>query len=329
VADQTDYFVSPPSNLDSLVQTSLRIMLPIIKSELSLINSVLELRDFTSLPRTIASCARFAFRAGRTLRQLLRVGSDAYLQQQFNILPLLSDICGFRTALSRYERRLNSLVANQGKTRIRHWSIPVLEAPQSETSTQTYTGAAGYPFSWSCSYPVFIKSVADRYVYTEPSLFHAQIQYNYNYTGYQLEHARVLALLDAFGVNLNPAIIWNAIPWSFVVDWLIGVGRWLNDRALHNMEPVINIHQYLWSHKRSRVVVVQRVLSRPLWYATSHQEYASDLGVPLPVFNETSYRRQVGMPSASSLLASGLSSKEFSLGAALVLSRGRHHRRRR
>jgi hypothetical protein len=34
--------------------------------------------------------------------------------------------------------------------------------------------------------------------------------------------------LDLFGANLNPAIVWNAIPFSFVVDWFLKVGDYFD-----------------------------------------------------------------------------------------------------
>jgi len=46
------------------------------------------------------------------------------------------------------------------------------------------------------------------------------------------------------------------------------------------------------------------------------------------VCDETSYRRDIRMPSASSFTTSGLSLDEFSLGAALVFARRRAKVRR-
>lgn len=139
----------------------------------------------------------------------------------------------------------------------------------------------------------------------------------------------MLAYLDAFGVNLNPAIIWNAIPWSFVVDWLLGVSRWLDNNKIAFMEPQINIHRYLWSISRRRTILVQR-RTACLPKAGATNKVLSDV-VPLPKVTETAYRRDISLPSASSIISSGLSLGEFSLAAALVVSRRsrRSHRLRK
>jgi hypothetical protein len=39
---------------------------------------------------------------------------------------------------------------------------------------------------------------------------------------------RLKQFVDLFGV-LDPAAVWDVIPWSFVVDWFLPVGRWLHD----------------------------------------------------------------------------------------------------
>jgi hypothetical protein len=154
--------------------------------------------------------------------------------------------------------------------------------------------------------------------------FHAELQYNYYYYRYQVEHAQILALMDHLGLNLNPAIIWNAIPWSFVIDWLVGVSQWLSTQRLGNMDPKINIMQYLWSVTYQRDIYVTSKITSPLYYVGTGIPDASTESITHPVVSETAYRRVSGLPTVSLLTTSGLSPTEFSLGAALVVSRRRH-----
>jgi len=322
-------FVPPPADLEALKQRSLNVMLPVIKAELSLLNSIIELKDFKSLPKTLLGISSFARKflltGKQTLREALRTGSDGYLQLKFNILPLLSDISGLRTAMLRNEKRINALVTRSGRSQSMHFCFNWAEYPDTSEVSGSST-IPTTPFDTNCQnsfqYKCFQTASFGRYVTYAPSSFHAQIEYNYNYTQYQLVHARALALLDAFGVNFNPVIIWNAIPWSFVVDWVAGVNRWLDQFKTLNMEPTINIHRYLWSVKRSRRILVTRTVGHGVYTVP----LPASQSVPLPVVDESAYRRFVGLPSSSSIILSGLSSTEFSLGAALVFARRRHHR---
>jgi hypothetical protein len=254
---------------------------------------------------------------------MLRGGSDGYLQAKFNILPLLSDISGIRAALSRTERRINDLVSRSGRTQNKHFAYNWVE--YADSYERAGVGGSIAPQISGEGNHTRTQLYTDRFVYYQPTIFHAQIQYNYNYTDYQLEHARVLALMDAMGVNLNPAIIWNAIPWSFVVDWVLGVSRWLNQFASANMAPKINIHRYLWSVKRARTILVTKKFSFPSSFNPKVPQL-TPTEVPLPVVHETAYRRQVEVLASSSITSSGVDLNEFTLGAALVLSRRRRHR---
>lgn len=308
-------FIPPPANLSALQQRGLNHMMPYIKAELSLINTLIELKDFSSLPRTISNIATTAksiiTRGSQTLRRLLHAGSDSYLQTQFNILPLLSDISGIHAALARTEKRLNDLVARQGRVQTKHFQFVWQEYDNVDEDSEGFLWPKGVGPSTVCN-----SYRSNRQVIYAPTVFHSEIEYHFNFTQYQVEHARILGLLDAFGVQVNPAIIWNAIPWSFVVDWVFGVSRWLDQFRYLNMEPLINIRRYLWSVKRSRQILVStKVANSNPWNQIAHLRWT------VPTTYQSSYRRCVTMPSLSSLEMSGVSPKEVTLGAALVLPR--------
>jgi hypothetical protein len=321
VKRQDGGFVPPPTQLDALNSAALKTMLPTIKAELSVLNSLLELKDFRSLPRTVSSiwstASSLVRRARTPLRQILRAGADGYLQQQFNLLPLLSDISGIHAALSRTEARMNALLTRQGRVQRRHYTYRWNELG-SYTSEQSSSVSSGNGGDFAGEYQIAVTRRLRRETWPESTVFHAEIEYNYNYTRYQVEHARLLSFLDAFGVNLNPAIIWNAIPWSFVVDWVLGVSRWLDSLKTVNMDPVVNIRRYLWSVTRKRLISVSAGNSRTAVLPPKCKDIPP---VPLPLVHEEAYRRQVGMPEVSSIVASGVNFKEFTLGAALVFAR--------
>lgn len=327
-------FVPPPADLDILLDQAHASIMPYIKPELSLVNSVIELKDFASLPRTIASISQLesvlrtapssllrypsaTLRSfGKGLKEWFRTAADSYLQARFNILPLLSDIAGLRRAVSRTERRLNDLITRAGKHQRRHFSRTLTEAPPNTFDeltapfVSTTTDGDVYGFDQKLQ----------RFSSLSPTTFHVEIEFNYNYTQYQLEHARILSLLDASGVNFNPAIIWNAVPWSFVVDWVLGVSQWLNKQRIGLMDPQINIHRCLWSVKRYQTITVQRQSVVPL-YGYGGYPYITSPTAYMPSVTQSAFRRSKYHPSIASLTASGLSITELSLGAALVIAR--------
>jgi hypothetical protein len=312
-------FVPPPAILDMLEGMAMKTMLPTIKAELSLVNSLIELRDFKSLSHTLEfakSVTRIKEIGRRTLQHILKGAADVHLQSAFNILPLLSDISGFRTALSRTERQVNDLITRSGRLQTRHFRWAWREHDDTSDISEAF-----WPISLSDVINQRVNYYLKRQAIHESSLFHAQIQYNYNFTGYQVVHAQLLGLLDSLGVNFNPQIIWNAIPWSFVVDWVASVGRFLDQFKVLNLEPKINIRRYLWSVKRARTIYVERRNVNVSMFHGEMLDYTS--AVSLPAIKETTYRRSLGMPSHSSILSSGVSLNEITLGASLVIARSR------
>jgi len=360
VENKDQSFVPAPLGLQSLVEGSLKSTLPKIKAGLSSINSIIELKDFASLPRTLSHCsellknlsrvARHGTKAlgrnpfslirksfdsshGLTLREIFHTTADGYLQAEFNVLPLLSDICAIFRACASLSKRMNRLVSEQGRRQVKHFSHTWL--PSQFTDANTTIRNVGYSlgqFAGSFgivagAYPIapyrrflYTVDITREVIVDTPAVFHATIDYNYYYSRYQLEHARVLGFLDSIGVNLNPVIIWNAIPWSFVIDWVFGINQWLSDRKTLNMEPVIAINRYMWSWKYFR-----RIRIRVSDTLTSGSKKINN--TYLPDLYEEAYRRDVELPSfTNSLYGSGLSASELSLGAALAITRAFHPR---
>lgn len=328
------HIVPEPADLEILKQRALSYTMPIIKSELSLINSLIELKDIKSLKGTVknaltlAQSVTFVVKTQRskllktkagivTVHELLRGVADGYLQFAFNIKPLISDIRGIYTAFANIEKRMNALITSSAKTQVKHYSVKLNELvdPPKETNYHLSALSEGTR-RWS--------SDSHREVFSESSKFHMQVEYNFNYTRYQIEHARLLGILDSFGVSKLTSIVWNALPWSFVIDWLIGVNRYIDQFSTSFMEPVINIHRCLWSITRTRRIYCSYDMN------VNMKDYPGyKTGIPASVTQETAYRRQLWEPTASSISVSGLTLSEFSLGSALVISRRRKPTRKR
>jgi hypothetical protein len=56
----------------------------------------------------------------------------------------------------------------------------------------------------------------------------------------------LLGLLDTLGFELNPRIIWDALPFTFVIDWFFDVGGYLNRYSIDTLElPIVYVDSYL------------------------------------------------------------------------------------
>ena len=290
------------------------------------------------LPAYFRRVLRTFGQQGPTLRELRHAAADGYLQKQFNLEPLISDITGISRALYKLEADMRRLLSQAGRLQRKHYkfawqeyespTLYVKTVPNISLNLGQFAGSttpAGYTGVSNAHGMVF--SCTRRTTHYVPTIFHAEIEYSYFLSQFQVEHARLLVLLDAMGINLNPTIIWNAIPWSFVVDWVFSVGKWLDQSKVINMEPQVSVHRYLWSWTRHRRTSTYfRSTSTPqsgnYWQPAIVDTY-------LPTLYETTYRRDIELPtSTTSLFGSGLNAVELSLGVALANTPVRRPRNR-
>jgi len=324
-----ELFINPPTDLEDNLQTALKRVLPGIRPNLSILNSIYELKDMRTLAHTATSIGdtlRRCFNAkhpktGLTMGQMYgkmslkeanrRVSSE-YLQFKFNLAPLYADILGVMKSLGDYKKQARRLLSQSDRVNRRHVVIDVFNGafdPNVGDVRHAYDVSEGklpYP------YYLFIKSY--RQVEYEPVKLHVEIEYSYTISEFKRRHADSLALMDSLGLCMDPSILWNAAPWSFAIDWVAGIGQFLGRLKVPGLQPVLNIRRALWSVKRTR-------------HLRMSFDANSQTGIPSTRVTEVAYRRQPFMPQMSWIESSGLSRTEVSLGYALVSTRGRSLRR--
>jgi hypothetical protein len=308
---------------------ALAMMLPVIKPRMSLVNSLLELKDIKGIAKLLSKNLGALRSIGRmTLRQAQKavrkpsslvpaadgVASN-YLTWMFGVKPLVSDIVALFQSLTKVEAELRHLLNNEQKPQVMRVSWPFgqnTRVPLSGGHQLIYVNNVDYINAYT-SY--------GGYCITELGRFHATLRYSYQFSELQRAHGSVLSLLDSLGVRLDASIIWNAIPFSFVVDWVFNVGNYLETFSTPNMMPRINITSYVTSHVRKRHCITywthtDKVFAQ-WWDPTSN--YPPEV-LYYPPIVESAYKRDVRLPGAADVCSSGLNATEFTLGAALVVA---------
>lgn len=114
--------------------------------------------------------------------------------------------------------------------------------------------------------------------------------------------------LDAFGANLL-ACGWEAIPYSFVVDWFFSIGDYINYLTPKNQVPCVTV--------LDSGVCTRASISLPLvWW-----DDRSDVPVNYGARNTTYFMRSPNAPVPSSILGNGLTLSRASTATALILQK--------
>lgn len=330
----TGYFIVEPSGINSLINSSVRTMLGEIRPDVSLINTLYEFKDVESVYRTIDRIVATGTRLKKLIPGLegylprrlkharefllfLATAADVFLQKSFNIDPLISDFRSTENALRTIRSDILKRMADDSRVRRRDYNAPLpgyVNSDDNAVYNLSNPGPSSYRPTNLGGQMIMLRQV--RY---HRARFHAQVLYSKYYSDYQKQNALILGLLDRLGVMFNPAIVWNALPWSFVVDWGLSVGRFLDQFKYGNLEPVTVVHKFLWSIDVKRtinLVVQQRVNISPKTYKSNPRSAT--------FITESAYKRSTQRLNViSALSGSGISLKEFILASALKHSRYR------
>lgn len=181
------------------------------KPELNLVNMVWELRELPSMITQVQKGFQ---------RNLKGIG-DNFLSQVFGWMPLLGDLQSIIEAQQNIEKRIAWLFRNNGK-----WTSHEVTLRDTDT-TQYSTGSGNGNFERSFttqfyrSTPTVIESVNRR------DRIWAKAQFKYFLPapppGVTMHHAITRGLAGFHTLRLDQ--IYRAVPWTWLVDWALGLAN--------------------------------------------------------------------------------------------------------
>jgi hypothetical protein len=225
------------------------------------------------------------------------------------VVSLLKEVSGFYA-------KYRELVENAGKPVQRHWQTTVFGTAQSESYPYTdYVGTTPNQTVYGdFNYRVRTQVVAEA---------NAGIQYNATIRmRYEIPPelsavgGQAKAWLDLLGVSRNPAVLWNAIPFSFIIDWVVNVGRFLDRHRLDNIQFKTEINDFCHSAKLLKRVRFDLSANRKTAGGANYSFYP---WITTDTAEIVRYERKKGLPDLTlAIQTSGLNAREISLGGALI-----------
>mgnify|MGYP001079030701 CR=1 FL=1 len=198
-------------------------MQPRFEGRISMINFLYELKDVKQLVREALKLVRALKNLRRTWERLKKAFSrsnidpskpaaEIYLMKEFGIDPLLKDLSDIMSQISEKVMEAQNAFKDKGEhENVRHYSEDLyfsenMSAPSGVSTTVTGTR---------------VKTV-----------FNATLLYYYDYKMRNFSQA----FLKYWGLCGSAEALWNMIPFSFIVDYFIEIGK-----ALHAMEVDSNV----------------------------------------------------------------------------------------
>jgi len=296
-----------PANWESWSAEAWSSMKPAIKQKLSLVNFVVELKDALSVKQfftNLKNLAAFFFnllkgnQSFRHRRKVIGLStakqlSGLHLQYSFGVAPFIGDVIQIIDAIVAFRDKYADLVANAGKPVLRHYQRQL-------TSEEVLNRSYGISYEETLQIqdtlaPVVYRASA-RYAYRMPP------------EGKWIDN-QCKYLLDFLGVKSNPRIVWDAIPFSFVLDWAFGVGSWLSSLETRNLELEYELSDFGHSYSETVTTVVHSAFGSP----------ASTVDIPLCTRTTRRYLRKPSYPAGARIRSKLPTGREFALGLSLIV----------
>lgn len=171
--------------------------------------------------------------------------SSLYLAFQFGWKPLLADILDMLKFYENVQKQVEFILHNIGKPLRRYAKISI--APQSGvllhiegTPTNWLTPAIGsYFFGGSPDYTKYSNTLSftlDRDVWGS-----GVFVYSYNKGRIPERNELIGSLL---GLKLTPALVWELVPWSWLIDWFSNVGDVLQNLSNEVADNQVSRYAY-------------------------------------------------------------------------------------
>lgn len=306
----------------SLAAQALDTMLPSFHSKSNMVNFFLELRDFKRIfkytqGRLIGKAnALEAIGGFNRLDRPFKKLSKSYLSYQFGWRPLFNDIVSAIQVVSGFHQKFWRYIQENQKPQQSYYGVWIPGTESGETIHWSNSSGNGPVGGW---YGPWAPKASLRVVLEKSQgvRYHATCRYRYQIPD-ELRTAagKTKAFLDALGVSQNPATIWNAIPYTFLIDWVVNVGSYLDRLRVDNVPIKTEILDFCHSARVERAVR----------YEVAVDSYKDPGGGVIPgAFQVTDratkikYERKLGIPDFRlAIQTSGLNPRELLLGGALV-----------
>ena len=203
----------PPSIADIPITNEMRAeawasLKPQLNDGFSLANFVFELRDIRDLVRTIPRLRRYLANTN-TSGWGSKPLAEVILAYSFGLLPLISDLKGIIDNILNADKAINKFLSDGKRLESYHFSK---ELGFHEDVTYVTSG--------------IVKT-------TYKAVYHATLRCKYDY---KVDNSTFCRLA---GCRITPEVLWNAVPWTFVVDWIYKVGDFL---AQFDNDPGLTVH---------------------------------------------------------------------------------------
>lgn len=241
--------------------------------------------------------------------------SGGYLAYEFGIAPLLSDLRKLYSLQIRLHRALERLKKDNGKLVRRQGELRLLTSTSGRSQVRSYSGFDQQFVSQMHWYEPFIWRETTTYA---KAWFSGRFRYWVPDIGTPQWTARAKRYLS--GISLSPVNLYNAIPWTWLIDWFSNLEFVIDNLTDSAAENLVWDYAYIMRHVQKQY----RCEVEGGFYSTgTYPHPANGRVVRRAFFNRnTEVKTRTGAtPFGFGLKQTDLSDRQLAILAALGLNR--------
>lgn len=285
-------------------------------TEISMPNFFYELKDLRKsiLVKATKGVYTKGYNAALRLKHLTRnlkrhssatLPAELVLELEFAAKPLISDLKLIWASMVSTKSKIDAWTASVGARKAKNGRITAKTDIVSGTTTLPQIGT-GHSVAWTARREMTM----DAYM---------------RYRPLPLQNLRMLqgplAFLDRYGVQLDAQAVWNAIPFSFLIDYVLNINEVLSNWHIDACELPIQLEDFCLQYKYSTKITTVHSASFTLFGQAIVEKAAPWED------NESVFRRLPCKPSESGLISLGWKSPNMkkwwlSFNLATVLAAG-------
>jgi hypothetical protein len=270
---------------------------------------LIELRDLPTLPLKLFS----------QLRNFRSLGSE-YLNVQFGWIPFVSDVRKMYELYHTLDARIAQLVRENGKGIHRRTTLKddISSSQTSTSSTNAFYGCRGVPAAFGPG--------ASTSVWTQTTTTKEKVWYSAKYRYYvpdigssQWTRRAKLAL---FGALPTPELLWEVLPWSWLIDWFSNVGDVVSNASSNAVDNLTC--QYSFIMRTVETETIDHVsVTWPSFSLPGNIKTVAGNATLFAIHKQISKTRAGGLnPFGLGVQVDSLSGYQLGILAALGISRG-------
>ncbi len=256
--------------------------------------------------------------------KFLRGLGDAYLNAAFGWAPLLNDIRDLYAQHKAMDSRIRQIIRDNGKGIRRRGTIDSdqsssLDIPISIAGNTIYMGEYGSG-GWEADNVE--PGITVRSKFSERIWFSGRFRYYIPFDDKPEWLWTKDAVRALYGANVTPEVLWNLLPWSWLVDWFANVGDVVHNLSSNGLADLLMDYGYLM-RRRSNETTYEFGQPGTIKFNPYANETGRDVSIPSrrEIILEETKERVAASPYGFGVHLDSLSARQVAILTALGFTR--------